>query len=98
MNRRIDGAALVDRLDLDSIEEIHIGAGDCFVGGRVDPSDDGFPEGVWRLLQRIAPRCRKLRCVTFEFPASRDRPLDHDAVLAQIGRARSILGVPTARH
>ena len=98
VNRRIDGAALVDRLDLDSIEEIHIGAGDCFVGGRVDPSDDGFPEGVWRLLQRIAPRCRKLRCVTFEFPASRDRALDHDAVLAQIERARSIVGVPTARH
>lgn len=98
VHRGVDGLAFVDDLDPDRIEEIHIGAGDCFVGGHVDPSDDGFPEGVWRLLQRIAPRCRKLRCVTFEFPASRDRALDHDAVLAQIERARHIVGVPTARH
>lgn len=98
VNRGIDGGAFLDSLDMDSVAEIHIGAGDCFFGGRPDLDADGFPEGVWRLLAHAVPRCRKLRCVTFEFPASRDRTLDHDAVLAQIDRARRVVAASTVRH
>lgn len=99
VNLGIDAIAFLDSLDMGSVEEIHVGAGDCFVGGRAGPGAGDFPEDVWHLLQRVVPRCRKLRCVTFEFPAVHDRVLDHDAVLAKIERARSIIvAASTARH
>lgn len=73
-NCGFDADAYVARLDLGKVIEIHVSGGSesdpaWLPSGRslrLDAHDGAVPDEVWRLLERVAPRCPNLRGVTLE--------------------------------
>jgi uncharacterized protein (UPF0276 family) len=93
--------AYLERLDLDRVIEIHLSGGSSsdpawLPSGRVlrlDGHDGAVPEAVWRLFDRVAPRCRHLRGVTLERMEGTVTSREHVAeVRGEIRRARRALG------
>src|SRR5262249_15363585 len=74
LNFGFDPEAYLERLDLGRVIEIHLSGGSPSDPGwlpsgrvmRLDAHDGAVPEAVWRLFDRVAPRCRRLRGVTLE--------------------------------
>lgn len=74
LNFGSDPVEYVDRLDLDSVVQIHLSGGSESEPGwtpsqrvfRLDSHDGPVPEPVWTLLERVLPRCRNLRGVVVE--------------------------------
>lgn len=74
VNFGFDPQAYIDRLDLDRVIEIHLSGGSLSDGSwlpservfRLDSHDGAVPEDVWKLYERVVPRCPNLRGVTLE--------------------------------
>jgi len=74
LNLGQDPLDYVDRIDPDSVLQIHLSGGseseaDWLPSRRVfrlDSHDGPVPEEVWRLLERVRPRCRNLRGIVVE--------------------------------
>lgn len=74
LNLDQDPRATLDRLDLESVLEIHLSGGSESEAGwlpsgrvfRLDSHDGAVPESVWKLLERALPRCRNLRGIVVE--------------------------------
>lgn len=74
LNLGFDAAAYVDRLPLDRVIEVHVSGGAESNPGwlpsgrtlRLDSHDHAVPDEVWRLLERVVPRCPNLRAVVLE--------------------------------
>lgn len=88
VNLGIDADAFVDDLDLDAVVELHIAGGNELYGIYLDSHAGHCPPAVWRLLDRVLPRCGRLRGVTFEFHESYYPLLGDEGVLAEVERAR----------
>jgi uncharacterized protein (UPF0276 family) len=100
-NLGFDPEAYLERLDLSRVIELHVSGGAdsdgaWLPGGRVmrlDSHDAAVPEPVWRLCERVAPRCPNLRGITLErmegtvFAA--DVPLLHEELRRTRAIARS---------
>lgn len=82
----------VDGLDLDHVGEIHIAGGAPMMGFHADSHNGPVLEPVWDLLAYVAPRCRMLRGVTFEFHNSAFARMGEEGFREQIDRARATLG------
>lgn len=91
VNHRFDARAFLAALDLTRVFEIHIAGGSSMMGFHVDSHAGPTLEGVWELLDFVAPRAPELRGVTFEFHESAWPLLRDDGVLAQLERARAVL-------
>jgi uncharacterized protein (UPF0276 family) len=73
-NFGFDAGEYLDRLDLSRVIEIHISGGSdsdpawlpSGATHRLDSHDGPVPEPVWKLAERIVPRCPHLRGVTLE--------------------------------
>jgi uncharacterized protein (UPF0276 family) len=61
------------------------------MGFHIDSHSGPAAEGVWELLEFVAPRAPALQGVTFEFHESAWPLLRDDGVVAQLERARGIL-------
>ncbi|WP_049622329.1 DUF692 domain-containing protein [Frateuria defendens] len=84
----------IDALDLDTVVEIHIAGGSSLHGIYLDAHSGPCPPEVFALLRQVAPRCRNLRGVTFEFLESYFPSMGEEGVLEQIELAREALRPP----
>jgi uncharacterized protein (UPF0276 family) len=91
VNHRFDARNFLEALDLSRVLEIHVAGGTSLMDFHIDSHTGPTPEGVWELLDFVAPRAPALRGVTFEFHESSWPELRTDGVLAQLDRARAIL-------
>lgn len=74
LNLGHDPLDYVDRIDLDTVLQIHLSGGSESEAEwlpsrrvfRLDSHDGPIPEEVWRLLERVRPRCRNLRGIVVE--------------------------------
>lgn len=94
-----DADEYLARLDLSAVIEIHLSGGadsqpQWLPGGRtlrLDSHDHAVPEPVWRLYERIAPRCPNLRGVTLERMDGSVRDGDVEALRTELRRVREVL-------
>lgn len=91
INHGFDGLAFLASLDLARVLEVHVAGGTSLMGFHIDSHSGPTLEGVWELLQFVAPRAPSLRGVTFEFHESSWPLLREEGVLTELERARSIL-------
>jgi uncharacterized protein (UPF0276 family) len=97
-NHHVPATAMLDGLDPGHVVEIHVAGGDEMMGFHTDSHAGPVLDGVWTLLEYMAPRLPRLRGVTFEFHESSWPLLRNDGVRAQLDRARAIMsGVGAAR-
>jgi hypothetical protein len=87
-----DPRAYLDRLDLDRVIEIHVAGGMRFRGFYLDAHSGPVPEPVWRLLEWVLPRCRRLGGVVFELFGSWFDVMGEDRLRAQLARVRELWG------
>jgi len=90
-NHHFDPNEILGSLAPDAVVEIHVAGGDELLGFHTDSHAGPVLEGVWQLLEDVAPRLPALRGVTFEFHESSWPLLRDEGVLAQVERARAIL-------
>lgn len=92
-----DVRAWLERVDLDSVIEIHVSGGRPAGAGwlpgrpdwRLDSHDDDVPEPVWELLEEWAPRCPQLRAIVLErMEGSLTSDAEIAAFAAELGRLR----------
>jgi len=85
----------LEQLDLDIVREIHMAGGSMIGNAYTDSHAGPCPHEVWQLLERLAPCCRNLEGITFEFhdsyyPAFGAEVLRRElARLAEVWLARS---------
>jgi uncharacterized protein len=91
VNHGLAAKDYIDRLDLDHVGEIHIAGGATMMGFHADSHNGPVLEGVWDLLEYVAPRVRNLRGVTFEFHDSSFSRMGEEGFVEQIDRTRAIL-------
>jgi uncharacterized protein (UPF0276 family) len=91
INHGFDAQAFLASLDLTRVLEVHIAGGISMMGFHTDSHSGPTPEGVWELLDFVAPRAPGLRGVTFEFHESSWPLLREDGLLTELERARSVL-------
>jgi uncharacterized protein (UPF0276 family) len=91
INHRFDAESFLGALDLSRVLEIHIAGGSSLQGFHIDSHSGPAEDGVWQLLEFVAPRAPALQGVTFEFHESAWPLLRDDGVLAHLERARGIL-------
>ena len=91
INHRFDPLSFLAALDLSQVLEIHVAGGTSLMDFHIDSHTGPTPEGVWQLLDFVAPRAMALRGVTFEFHESSWPLLRDQGVLAELGRARDAL-------
>ena len=96
VNMGFDAEAYLDRLDLGRVLEIHLAGGmesdpGWLPSGRtllLDGHDAAVPEAVWRLYERVLPRCRALRGVTLERMEGTVGEADLPLLREELARAR----------
>jgi uncharacterized protein (UPF0276 family) len=97
-NFGLDADDYVDRIDADAVMEIHVSGGSESPASwlrsgrtlRLDSHDGPVPEEVWRLLERVRPRCRNLRGVLVERMNGTFGAADVPALRDEVRRAREI--------
>jgi uncharacterized protein (UPF0276 family) len=89
-NLGVDPLAFLDRLDLDSVVEIHVAGGLEFGGFYLDAHSGASPEPVWALLEEVLPRCRNVCGVVFELFGSWFDELGAEGLDRQLGRMRDL--------
>ena len=88
VNLDVSADAFLASLNLDAVGEIHVAGGNRLYGAYLDSHAGPCPSEVWRLLESVAPRCRNLRGVTFEFHESYHPLLGDRGVLREVQQAR----------
>lgn len=93
-NHGFDSFALLDRLDLANVVEIHVAGG--FEGGGFyqDAHSDTSPPVVWELLERALPHCPNLGGVVFELLGSWFVDVGEERLAGQLARMKELW----ARH
>jgi uncharacterized protein len=89
-NHGTDPHALLDRLDLDNVVEIHVAGGMVDDGFYQDAHSDTSPPAVWALLEWALPRCSNLGGVVFELLGSWYVDVGPDRLAAQLSRMREL--------
>lgn len=92
VNHGLAARDYLDGLELDRVGEIHIAGGSSMMGFHADSHNGPVLEGVWDLLEYVAPRASNLRGVTFEFHDSSFSAMGEAGFREQIDRTRDILG------
>lgn len=100
LNLGFEPSAYLDRLPLERVIEIHVSGGadsdpSWLPDGqtmRLDSHDSAVPEGVWELLETVAPRCANLAGVTLERMEGTVTPSDVPLLQAELRRVREVVG------
>jgi uncharacterized protein (UPF0276 family) len=98
-NLGFDAEAYVARLDLSRVIELHVSGGGesdaAWLPSRrvlkLDGHDGAVPEPVWRLVERVLPRCRNLRGVTLERMEGTVADADVPLLQAELGRLKALV-------
>ena len=105
VNHGIDPEAWLARVPLERVIEIHVSGGadadPAWVPSRrtlrLDSHDAAVPEEVWRLLERVLPRCPSLRGVTLERMEGTVTAADVPALVDEVRRARALVRAAARR-
>jgi uncharacterized protein (UPF0276 family) len=89
-NHGLDAEALVMRLDLAQVTEIHLAGGVVHDGFVLDVHSRLVPEPVWRLFEQVLPHARNLRAVVYEVMEQAVPWLDPADVRGELRRIRSM--------
>jgi uncharacterized protein (UPF0276 family) len=89
-NLGIDGHAFLDRLPLEAVVELHVAGGMEMDGFYLDAHSGPVLEPVWRMLERVLPRCPNLGGVVFELFGSWYQPMGEDGLRRQLDRLRGL--------
>jgi hypothetical protein len=89
-NHGFDAGALLRRLDLTRVMEIHLAGGVVHDGFVLDVHSRLVPEPVWRLFEQVLPHTWNLRAVVYEVMEQAVPWLDPEDVRAELGRIRSM--------
>ncbi len=89
-----DPDAVLDRIDLGNVVEIHVAGGMEYKGFTLDSHSGPTPPAVLRMLERVLPACGRLGGVTFELFGSWFEPLGEDGLRAELDRLHDLW----ARH
>lgn len=87
-NQGFDARALLDRMDLEHVVEIHVAGGFTHEGYLLDAHNAAVPDEVWDLLDAVVPRAPRLGGIVFEVLPSQATALGAEAIIAQLERAR----------
>ena len=87
-NHGFDARALLDRLDLSHVVEIHLAGGMEHSGFYLDAHSGRTPEAVWNLLEGVLPRLTGLCGITFEIFEDWVRDLPHARLRDELARMR----------
>lgn len=98
-NMGFQAADWLARAPLERVIEIHVSGGTdshpgWLPGGRtlrLDSHDAAVPEPVWALLERVRPRCPRLRGITLEYIEGSFTTADLPRMRAELARARAAL-------
>lgn len=99
VNLHGDPDEYLDRIDASRVIEIHLAGGSASGRGWLpegrtmwlDAHDHAVPEAVWRLYERVVPRCSNLRGVTLERMEGTVEADDVDGLRDELRRAREVL-------
>jgi uncharacterized protein (UPF0276 family) len=98
LNFGFDMDEYVARLDLSRVIELHVSGGSesdpAWLPSRrvlrLDGHDGAVPEPVWRLLERVLPRCPNVRGVTLERMEGTVGDCDVPLLAGELARLRAI--------
>jgi uncharacterized protein (UPF0276 family) len=90
LNHRLDPFALIDRVALDRVVEIHIAGGSWRDGFWMDGHNARVPPPVWRLLEYTLRRTPNVAGVVFEVLDQFAPRLGRDVITEDLRRARAI--------
>jgi uncharacterized protein len=89
-NLGIDAGAFLERLPLEAVVEVHVAGGMEMDGFYLDAHSGPVLEPVWRMLERVLPRCPNLGGVVFELFGSWYEPMGEEGLRRQLDRMRSL--------
>lgn len=89
-NRGSEPRAFLERLDLETVIEIHVAGGMEFQGVYVDAHSGAVPDAVWELLDWVLPRCPRLGGLAFELFGGWFEPLGEDGLLRELEHLREL--------
>lgn len=89
-NRGLDSHAVLARIDLAPVVEVHIAGGSELAGFYTDSHAGPCPEIVFELLDTVVQQAPNLAAITFEFHDSYYPRLKLPGILAQVERARAV--------
>ncbi len=90
INHRFNAIDAIDRLDLDSVVEIHVAGGSWRDGFYMDAHDGPVPAQVWELLEYTLPRAANVAGVVFEVLDRYAPDLGVPGIMNELAHAQSI--------
>jgi uncharacterized protein len=90
LNHHLDPFALIDRVTLDRVVEIHIAGGSWRDGFWMDGHNGRVPPPVWRLLEYTLRRAPNVSGVVFEVLDQFAPRLGREAITEELQRARAV--------
>jgi uncharacterized protein (UPF0276 family) len=90
INHRFEAVSAIDRINLDSVIEIHVAGGRWQDGYWMDSHDGRVPAPVWELLDYTLPRCNNIGGVVFELINYNAGRMTPDAIVGELTQARAI--------
>jgi len=89
-NHGFDPQALIARINLEHVGEIHVAGGMELDGFYLDAHSGAVPDPVWKLLEWTLPRCPNIGGVVFEIFGSWFDSLGEDRVRQDLRRMKEI--------
>jgi uncharacterized protein (UPF0276 family) len=96
-NGGMDPVAYLERLDPDSVGEVHLAGGDYLDGFYMDSHSTVTPYEVWELAYDYLPRCRNLRAITFEYQESYFEDIGLAGIARELERIHDLAGACAGR-
>jgi uncharacterized protein len=88
VNFGFDPYAALERLQLDSVIEIHVAGGVTHEGFLLDVHSSEVPEAVWQLLEWLLPKLPNLCAITYEVLEQALQLMGEEKITAQIAQCK----------
>lgn len=92
VNHHCDPFALIDRMPLERVGEIHVAGGEWHEGFWMDAHAGRVAERVWEMLEYTLPRTPNVAGIVFEMLEEHAERLGPEAITEELMRAREIWG------
>lgn len=83
-------AAILDKLDLTLVRELHIAGGELVAGLWTDSHSGRCPDAIWPMLEKVLSRPNGVQAVTFEVDESAAMRMDPADLRGELDHARAI--------
>jgi hypothetical protein len=90
VNHHLDPKAIIERMPLDRVVEIHVAGGSWHDGFYMDAHDGRVPDEVWELLDYTLPRSPNVGGVVFELLEEHALRLGPDGIAVELTQASEL--------